>query len=275
MSQFVYGLELEGGYYYVGMCSDPQARLQNHLGGRAAGAAAWTALHRPVRLLGQVGPYTRIQAASMEETKTLEMMNIHGVPNVRGAQWTQITLSAEDFRSACQRSITCLGCGFRGHNLATCPGVSLGPNAAAEPPRTVPAPAPNISRPQRERLHERNEGRACARCGRDSHSAVGCYARTHLNGTTLEEPPRTAPPPAPSLIRPPRERPRERDDGSACFRCGRDSHWAAGCYARTHADGTRLADPPRTAAPARTRSTHEPQSEQTYVSGQDSGCVMS
>ena len=132
MSKYVYALELEGGYYYVGVSSDPQARLLQHMGGRENGAAAWAVAHRPIRFVGQpVGPLTDIQAMSMEEATTLEMMHLHGVARVRGAQWTQVILSAEDFRAAAQRSMTCLSCGFRGHTLETCPAAARGPIAAA------------------------------------------------------------------------------------------------------------------------------------------------
>ena len=254
MSKYVYVLELEGGFYYVGVSSDPQARLLEHMGGHGNGAAAWPAAHRPIRFVGQpVGPLTDLQALGLEEAMTVDMMQRHGVARVRGAQWTQVVLSAEDFRAAAQRSNACLGCGIHGHVLAMCPGAALGPIATAEPPRISPAPARNTSRPQRERSRERDERSVCVRCGRDSHWAEDCYARTHADGKKLEppaakapvastNPPRTAPAPARNTSKPKRERSRERDDSDACFRCGRDSHWVDDCYARTHADGTRLSD---------------------------------
>ena len=45
----------------------------------------------------------------------------------------------------------------------------------------------------------------CTRCGRDSHFASSCYAKTQL----VEESPK-------------------------CFRCGRDGHFASSCYAKTY-----------------------------------------
>ena len=244
MSQFVYVLELEGGCYYVGTSSDPQARLRRHMGGRTAGAAAWTAAHRPIRFLRQpIGPLTELQALSVEEATTLEMMNLHGVPKVRGAHWSKVILSPEDFRAAAHRSITCLGCGFRGHTLATCPGAALAPVAAAEPPRITPAPVHRKLGTERERSPERNNGSTHIRLVKTSSTNYICYVYSHSDGKKkIEESPRTAPARARSTSKPKRERSRARDDSDACFRCGRDSHWVEDCYARTHADGTRLSD---------------------------------
>ncbi|KAG3238557.1 hypothetical protein PI124_g16485 [Phytophthora idaei] len=45
----------------------------------------------------------------------------------------------------------------------------------------------------------------CLRCGRDSHTAESCYAKSHAHGSNW------------------------------CLRCGREGHEEASCYARTHA----------------------------------------
>jgi predicted GIY-YIG superfamily endonuclease len=72
-------------------------------------------------------------------------------------------------------------------------------------------------------LKVRGAADACFKCGRDSHFASNCYARTEV------------------LVAP------------ACARCGRDSHGEEQCYAKTAEDGQRL--PARAAAaPRRARS---------------------
>ena len=69
---------------------------------------------------------------------------------------------------------------------------------------------------------------ACARCGRDSHGEAQCYARTAEGGQRLpaKAPPRRA-----------RSRSRSPERRAGCSRCGRSSHVAAQCYARSASGG--------------------------------------
>lgn len=55
----------------------------------------------------------------------------------------------------------------------------------------------------------------CYRCGRNSHYANFCYAKTHIDGSKLNK----------SII---------------CYRCGRDTHYERDCYASTHINGSRI-----------------------------------
>lgn len=57
----------------------------------------------------------------------------------------------------------------------------------------------------------------CYRCGRDSHYANFCYAKTHINGSNLNY-----------------------NTKMICYRCGRDTHIDRDCYANTHIDGSDL-----------------------------------
>ena len=51
----------------------------------------------------------------------------------------------------------------------------------------------------------------CIRCGRDGHFINTCYARTDIDGNSLDED----------------------EDEDVCYRCGRPGHYANTCYART------------------------------------------
>jgi cellular nucleic acid-binding protein len=55
----------------------------------------------------------------------------------------------------------------------------------------------------------------CSRCGRSGHFMNNCYARTDVDGNSLEE-----------------EEEEEEETGK-CYRCGRFGHYANNCYART------------------------------------------
>ena len=57
----------------------------------------------------------------------------------------------------------------------------------------------------------------CSRCGRDSHSIQECYAKTSVDGKSLQT-----------------------SKSEGCFRCGRHSHSTWHCYARTDVYGNRL-----------------------------------
>lgn len=54
----------------------------------------------------------------------------------------------------------------------------------------------------------------CFRCGRSGHFVNKCYAKTHINGTAIEE--------------------------AKCLRCGRNNHTASKCFAKIHADGSHI-----------------------------------
>lgn len=78
---------------------------------------------------------------------------------------------------------------------------------------------------------------ACLRCGRDSHFAQDCYARTDINGNQLSPNSNAKKRSTPSndvtttttTKRPYTKQPQV----NSCTRCGRQSHTASQCYAKT------------------------------------------
>jgi predicted GIY-YIG superfamily endonuclease len=86
----------------------------------------------------------------------------------------------------------------------------------------------------------------CTRCGRDSHTVSMCYARTHASGAFIhdEQPAKAAATPAAAAAAAAAAKApdgsSDDSDGDVCFRCGRDSHYVAECYARTHVSGRPL-----------------------------------
>ena len=58
----------------------------------------------------------------------------------------------------------------------------------------------------------------CIRCGRSGHFINNCYARTDVDGNSLDEE---------------MESSSEEEEVVKCFRCGRFGHYANNCYART------------------------------------------
>jgi hypothetical protein len=64
----------------------------------------------------------------------------------------------------------------------------------------------------------------CMRCGRAGHFVATCYARTDVDGKTIDD----------------EEEDEESEDDDSCHRCGREGHWANKCYARWDVDGCEL-----------------------------------
>lgn len=81
----LYALQLDGGFYYVGMTSykDATIRLQQHIDGAGA---KWTKLHKPLKIIEtrSLGVCTESSAAEAETLMTKEYMSIYGMYKVRG-----------------------------------------------------------------------------------------------------------------------------------------------------------------------------------------------
>lgn len=76
----IYVLELEDGYYYVGITYSLNIRMAQHWTGVGA---KWTRLHRPVAVREVIYPATEED----ENTKTRELMVRYGYEKVRGGKW--------------------------------------------------------------------------------------------------------------------------------------------------------------------------------------------
>ena len=86
-----YALELEDGYYYVGITArhDVNVRYIEHSNGKGS---KWTRLHKPrsvieTRLLGVMA---LSEACKLEDEMTLEYMFRHGMYPVRGGGYCQV-----------------------------------------------------------------------------------------------------------------------------------------------------------------------------------------
>ncbi len=86
---YSYVLELENGYYYVGITarSNPLTRIDEHFAGVGA---KWTRLHKPVRLLRLtfLGQITEDVAKEHEQGTAQNLMDAYGYNNVRGGAYT-------------------------------------------------------------------------------------------------------------------------------------------------------------------------------------------
>lgn len=83
---WLYVLELEGGHFYVGQSSNPDARINAHKAGKAS---SWTTLHPYFKeVIRQPTGTTDWKVAEALENKwTLELMQLRGWEKVRGGFW--------------------------------------------------------------------------------------------------------------------------------------------------------------------------------------------
>ena len=162
-----------------------------------AGGSAWTRKYAVVQV-HEVRPMTSLLE---EDHVTEEYMAEFGVENVRGGSYCQLELPAAVVdvlqRKLLHADNLCVRCGAADHYVADCP--------------------------------------VCARCGRDSHTAERCYAKTHVNGgpptevreekaskqRTRGRPEAAAPPTRKSPKQPKQAKQPKRTNRNVCGRCGR------------------------------------------------------
>ena len=261
----VYVLQLAGGFWYVGKTRRPVAeRFAEHARGDGS---EWTRLHAPVA----VAQTLRSPDRFAEDTHVRELMLQHGIDRVRGGSFCRVVLPDYQRRSLTEElrsgDDACFACGERGHMAGRCPRLRQG-GSTGDLERRVEGSGGGLERqgegsrrgggggggsgpemrrvPGVPRLPARaRETGECYRCGRTSHWVADCYASTDVNGEPLDD----------SDSGDDDDDDDDDDDGSesggsegggedeGCYRCGRDSHWVADCYAATDVNGNRL-DPP-------------------------------
>jgi hypothetical protein len=261
MSTNIYILKLQGNHYYVGKTDNPQKRFQEHLRGSGS---AWTKKYKPLCIEQVISNQT-----DFDEDKYVKIcMNKYGIENVRGGAYTSIDLTEEqeaslrhELRAATDK---CLNCGKPGHFAYQCKKKTSFTATChcgeqfmvLEEFMTHQRMCVQRSAKQKEKPKPKTSTKlgSCKTCGRDGHFAKNCYAKTHVNGDSLESE-------------------EEEDDiwvcdhcdrefssetaceiherscgksksskGNSCYRCGRYGHYASDCYASTNKYGDDLDD---------------------------------
>jgi predicted GIY-YIG superfamily endonuclease len=193
---YLYTLQLQSGKYYVGKSDDPDTRYLAHKNGNGA---AWTKIHRPVKLL----EIRELKGEHDETNTTKDLMKKYGIDNVRGGSYTQSVLD-DATKAVLEREILgntdkCYKCAQSGHFANRCPNKKVEveeedewgcdhcdmtftsmSRAIAHEKRCTSNPAVYT-----KTIPKKKTG-ACYRCGRTSHYSPDCYAQTHVNGDDLE-----------------------------------------------------------------------------------------
>jgi GAG-polyprotein viral zinc-finger len=232
----VYALSLAQGKFYVGSSDQLENRLDAHWNGTKK-AAAWTRMYKPTCHLETIegtDPF-------LEDSVTLQYMSKYGIENVRGGSYSNPNLSAGEIQGIEKRlrhvHDECLHCGGNDHFVKDCP------NREASKKRSCNGNGGALKR------YKTGE---CYRCGRMGHFQGDCYAKTHVNGDTLEDETDDEE----SGDHHENESSEDGCDDSCngyggvpthyktgeCYRCGRMGHFQGDCYARTHVNGDALED---------------------------------
>ncbi|KAJ3274679.1 hypothetical protein HDV01_002201 [Terramyces sp. JEL0728] len=156
-----------------------------------------------------------------ENEMTLEMMDLYGWWNVRGGSWCQVEMNS-------------------------CPPALLERQGLNMPAKLIERQRINmpakLTKGQKKYMPANSTQRKqqiCTRCGGNSHLIEQCCTKTTVNGKSLVD----------SDSNSPSESMDDSDsndsfgsidDSETCFRCGRSSHWANDCYAKTDVHGNIL-----------------------------------
>ena len=161
----LYVLQLENDKWYVGKTHDIAKRFKEHQSGKGS---AWTTMNKPVRIVE-----SRPLKDTYDETNTTkELMKKYGIDNVRGGAHVQVVMP-EHVEKTLKMEIrgdsgACFKCGLGGHFAVECP-------------ITIREPK------QKRNAQAAPQGVTCYRCGREGHYSTSCYAKSHVNGMSLDE----------------------------------------------------------------------------------------
>jgi curved DNA-binding protein CbpA len=130
--EFIYVLDLVGGFKYVGRTSNPDVRLASHLSAASTNGSAWTTLHPPVADSSVVLRPAAGLPGLDEDKETKEQMAIHGINNVRGGSHCSIHLDHRVVyvleRELRHASGACFRCGGPGHFHDACSSALVSSN---------------------------------------------------------------------------------------------------------------------------------------------------
>lgn len=115
---FIYILKLEQGKFYIGKSKNPEERYRHHCEGNGS---EWTKLYKPIEIISVLP----CEYLFDEDKYTLEYMLLYGIENVRGGNYSKITLEEMDINYINKLfngvKDGCYKCGDTSHFIKDCP----------------------------------------------------------------------------------------------------------------------------------------------------------
>ena len=255
----VYVLKLKKGKYYVGKTEQANFRLRSHFNREGSN---WTRKYKPVKVEKLIPNCDAFD----EDKYTKKCMAKYGIESVRGGSFCKMILDESDYvtlrKELYSAQDKCFNCG--GHHFikdcpqgkgysseeSECDEIGVWECVVCERQYNTPKEVSNCTCPgiDRSLWHNENKKRArggkCTRCLRDTHYANKCYAKTDINGKTINDNDWYCELSHKKISRrkvvDAGERYRgnkNRERGGKCTRCMRNTHYANKCYAKTDING--------------------------------------
>ena len=241
-----------GEKYYVGTTRDVAQRVQEHRSGNgAAWTKSWPLVSRLNLVLEDSTRYEAEAEARGEETKkTATLCYIHGLDNVRGAQFCLVSPTLTEKEQWCITVGHALKVNYekvkkdllgQHINIGLPDSPSTGQHSSS--PRDPGLPElPHFEHKKtppvkaQASLHIRKKPNfGCLRCGRSNHTLEACFAKIDVDGHLLDYDDNRF-----ARDNEEDEGESENDNDETCHCCGRTGHWALDCYAKTDVLGKRL-----------------------------------
>ena len=189
MSETIYILELKNNKYYIGKSNNVEKRFKDHMNGTGS---TWTKLHKPIKILKEIPNCNNFD----EDKYTKEYMSKYGINNVRGGTYTQIKLDNNTIKLLEKEmrgsNNSCFKCGSKSHFAKDC---NANANYESESEEEVYVWCCEYCNEEFEDenkcikheniCNKKKSPKSCFKCGRNSHFANNCYAKTNIHNKKI------------------------------------------------------------------------------------------